>query len=641
MDFSTLLPQDNISSGFDNIADLLFVSPTTMERYLDAARKISRIAVGDPGMAPVLTKFSVPGGIAQRGHVEGMPLGTRGGVRIVHNFPLDAEYEFRVSAGGGGLRLSGSPGSAPARIDVTLNGQPVDVADPRKFRIRVPAGPQVVTVAMVDQARTAGVDDLFALNAARSDNVEGLTIQGPLDATGPGDTPSRREILVCRPDDAAAELPCARRILTRLASAAFRVEQAADSPVVQQLLQFHQAGSRTGGFEIGIQQALARLLVDPRFLYRIESDRPDMAPGALYRISDEELASRLSFFLWSSIPDARLRQLAQRGQLHDGQTLEQEVRRMLADPRASALTTNFAGQWLHLRELARAQPIDDGFDDSLREAMIRETSMLFASLLHEKRSVIELLDADYTFLNERLARHYGIEGVRGSYMRRVALPRTSPRRGLLGQGSVLTITSAGNRTSPVVRGAWVMQTLLGAPVPQPPPGVEADLKEGEVDSRPMSVRERLEKHRSNPTCASCHQVMDPIGFAMENFDLIGRWRDEEGGMPVNARDTLVDGTQVNGVDDLRRALLSHSDEFVTSVSERLLQYALGRRLEYYDQPAVRRIVEESRGDRHTLTSLVLAVVRSAPFQMRVQQPAAVPDVRQASIPLAAPAPPSR
>ncbi|MEO8308900.1 MAG: DUF1592 domain-containing protein [Pseudomonadota bacterium] len=620
VEVTTLLPADDAAEGFDNMADVLGVSPTLIQSYVSAAMKISRAAVGDPRMAPVLAKFSAPGGASQRGHIEGLPLGTRGGIRVVHNFPLDAEYEFRVSAGGG-FRFAGPAGGPPPRIDVTLNGQPVTVADPRKFRIRVPAGPQTVTIAMVDQLRSDGVDDLYGLSPPRRDDVDGLTIQGPLDATGPGDTPSRRAIFICRPQNSSEELPCARKILAHLASAAFRVDIAGDSPVMQKMMEFYAAG-RDGGFEAGIQQALARVLVDPRFLYRIEPDRPDVAPGVEYRITDNELASRLSFFLWSSIPDARLRQLAQRSQLHQPQVLDQEVRRMLADPRASALTTNFAGQWLHLRELDNAQPLDRGFDDSLREAMASETRMLFASFLHENRSVVDLLDCDYTFLNERLARHYGIEGVRGTYMRRVSLPKDSPRRGLLGQASILTVTSAGNRTSPVMRGAWVMQTLLGAPVPQPPPGVEADLKEVVDSPRPLSVRERLEKHRSNPSCAACHQIMDPIGYSMENFDLIGRWRDTDGGMPINTHDQMGDGTPLSGVGDLRRVLLSHSDDFVTSISERLLQYALGRRLEYYDQPAVRRIVADSRSEHQTLASLVLGVVRSAPFQMRVQQPAA-------------------
>jgi hypothetical protein len=640
IDVSTLLPADDAAEGFDNMADVLGVSPTLIQSYVSAAMKISRAAVGDPQMTPVLEKFSGPGGAAQQGHVEGMPLGTRGGLRIAYNFPLDAEYEFRITAGGG-FRFAGPAGSSSSRVDVTLNGQPVKFANPSKFLLRVPAGPQVVTIAMVDQVHAEGVDELYALTPPRRDDVDGVTIQGPLNATGPGDTPSRRAILICRPENAAAELPCARRILSHLASAAFRAEQSETSPAVDQLLQFYQAGSRAGGFEVGIQQALARILVDPRFLYRVETEHPELQAGALYRVKDEELASRLSFFLWSSIPDAELRKLAQAGKLHEPKTLERQVRRMLADPRSQALVENFGGQWLHLRELANAQPIDRAFDESLRDAMVQETQMLFGSLLQDNRSVTELLDADYTFLNERLARHYGIEGVRGSYMRRVALPETSPRRGLLGHGSILTVTSAGNRTSPVMRGAWVMQTLLGAPVPQPPPGVEADLKEDPDAARPMSVRERLEHHRANPTCASCHRIMDPIGFSLENFDLIGRWRDEDSGVPVNARDEMGDGTPLNGVADLRRALLTHTDEFVTSVSERLLQYALGRRLEYYDQPAVRRIVEQAAKDRYALPALVQAVVRSAPFQMRAQPATPVPDIRQAATLPPAAATPSR
>lgn len=630
VDVSMLLPADDAAEGFDNMADVLGVSPTLIQSYVAAAMKVSRSAVGDPHMAPVIAKFASQNGAAQRGHVEGLPLGTRGGLRIDYNFPLDAEYEFRVATGGG-FRLGAPAGGIPPRVDVTLNGAPVPVDDPRKFRIRVPAGPQRITVAMVDQAHGEGVDDLYALTPPRRDDVEGVTIQGPLNATGAGDTPSRREIFVCRPANTADEIACARRILARLASAAYRAEQAVDGPAVEQLLQFFRSGRAAGDFDTGIQQALARILVDPRFLYRMEADHAQLRAGTLFQVSDTELASRLSFFIWSSIPDARLRELAQRGALHEPATLQHEVQRMLADPRADALTTNFAGQWLRLRELANAQPLDRDFDDGLRDAMQRETQMLFGSLLRENRSVTDLLDADYTFLNERLATHYGIQGVRGSYMRRVALDKSSPRRGLLGQGSLLTLTSAGNRTSPVMRGVWVMETLLGAHVPQPPPGVEADLKEAAAGAPPVSVRVRLEQHRANPTCASCHQAMDPLGFALENFDRVGRWRDEDGGEPVNARDQLADGTKVNGVADLRRVLLSHSDEFVTSFSERLLQYALGRRLEYYDQPAVRRVVEESRAQRYTLAALVLAVVRSVPFQMR-EQPAPVdaPAMRQAA-----------
>ncbi len=425
IDATTLLPADDSADGFDNMADVLGVSPTLIQSYISAAMKISRAAVGDPQMTSVLTKFTAPGGASQSGYVEGAPLGTRGGMRVVFNFPLDATYEFRVSSGGG-FRIGGSASGPPPRIDVTLDGAPVAVPDPRKFRIQVAAGPHTVTVAMVDQVHGAGVDELYARATPARSDVSGFTIEGPFDATGPGNTPSRRAIFICKPADQAAEDPCAQRILVNLASAAFRVDMSADSPAVRQLMETYAAGRRAGGFEVGVQQAIARILVDPRFLYRVETDRPDLAAGTMYRISDQELASRLSFFLWSSIPDARLRQLAESGQLHEPGTLRREVQRMLADPRAAALTDNFAGQWLRLRELDKAEPLDRGFDDSLKEAFSQETRLLFSSVLREDRSVVELLDADYTFLNQRLAKHYGISGVRGSFMRRVACRPTRP-----------------------------------------------------------------------------------------------------------------------------------------------------------------------------------------------------------------------
>jgi hypothetical protein len=617
LDVSTLLPADDAAEGFDNIADVLGVSPTLIQSYVSAAMKISRLAVGDPSMAPVLVKYMAPGGAAQRDHIEGLPLGTRGGVRFTHNFPLDAEYEFRVAAGSG-FRFAGPDGGPPPKIDVTLNGAPVQVEDPRKFRLRVKAGPQTLTVALIEQRRSDGVDELYAKSQPRRDDVESITIQGPIEATGAGDTPSRRAVFVCQPEGSDAESPCARRILTRLASRAFRRPLASSDPAVDRLMQFYEDGHRQGGFETGIQHGLARILADPRFLYRMESEPADTAPGSVYRISDLDLASRLSFFIWSSIPDDELLEVASAGKLSDARVLEREVRRMLADPRSKALVENFAGQWLHLRELRNAEPLDRDFDDNLRQSFRQETELLFSSIVNENRSIVDLLDTDHTFLNERLARHYGIPGVRGSYMRRVELPEDSPRRGLLGQGSILTVTSVGNRTSPVIRGAWVLENLLGAPAPRPPPGVEADLKEDADASKPTSVRERLERHRANPTCASCHQIMDPIGFSLENFDLIGRWRDTDGGMPVNSKDRLVDGTPVNGVNDLRHALLARSDAFVTSASEKLLTYALGRRLEHFDQPAVREIVRDARDDDYRFASLVLGVVNSVPFQMKVK-----------------------
>ena len=619
IDVSTLLPADDSAEGFDNMADVLGVSPTLIQAQVSAAMKISRAVTGDLGMAPELVRYDAPTGAAQLEYQEGMPLGTRGGVRFTHVFPLDAEYEFRVS-GGGNFRFTGTDAGPAPKLDVTINGEPLVVPDPRRFRLRVKAGPQIVTVAFVEQRRSRGVDDLYSRSVARPDSVQNVTIQGPFAATDRGDTPSRRAIFICRPGSPAEEIGCARRILAHLSGRAFRQPIVAKDPAVDVLLPFYEAGHREGGFEVGIQQALARILVDPRFLYRIEADRTDVAEGQAYRVSDIELASRLSFFLWSSIPDEPLLALATRGELSKPRVLEREVRRMLADPRAQALVENFAGQWLRLRELGNAQPEDRAFDDALRLAFQKETQMLFASVVSGDRSIVDLLDADYTFLNERLAKHYGIAGVRGTYMRQVALPADSPRRGLLGQGSILTVTSVGNRTSPVIRGAWVLEGLLGAHVPQPPPGVEADLKET-PGVAPKSVRERLEMHRAAPSCAACHRVMDPIGFAMENFDLVGRWRDTDGGSPVNASDTLVDGTRVNGVSDLRRALLSRSDAFVTGASEKLLTYALGRRLEYYDQPAVRRIVEGAARDNNRFAALVLGVVNSVPFQMKSRRPA--------------------
>jgi len=621
VDVSTLLPADDAAEGFDNIADVLGVSPTFIQSYVSAAMKISRWAVGDRSMAPTLVKYAAPAGLSQQAHIEGLPLGTRGGMRFTHNFPLDAEYEFRVSAGSG-FRFAGPAGGPPPKLDITLNGEPVTVSDPRKFRLRVKAGPQTVTVALVEQRHSAGVDELYARAQPRRDDFENIVINGPFEATGAGDTPSRRAIFVCHPGGAQDETPCARRILTNLAGRAFRRPMPPTDPSLDTLMKFYDAGRRAGDFDTGIQQALARLLADPQFLYRAEAEPPGLAEGASYRISDIELASRLSFFLWSSIPDEALIEAASSGRLSEPKTLERQVRRMLADPRSRALVENFAGQWLHLRELENAQPLDRDFDENLREAFQQETQMLFANIVREDRSLLELLDASYTYVNERLARHYGIPNVLGSYMRRIELPPDSPRRGLLGQGSVLTVTSVGNRTSPVMRGAWVMENLLGAPPPRPPPGVEADLKEEVNATKPSSVRERLERHRENPTCASCHQIMDPIGFAMENFDLIGRWRDVDGTTPVDSTGTLVDGTTLTGVRDLRSALLARSEAFVTSASEKLLTYALGRRIEHYDQPAIRKIVRDAKRDDYRFSTLVLGVVNSVPFQMRVKRSSA-------------------
>jgi hypothetical protein len=620
------LPADVAVGGFDNIAAALDVSPTLLEGYAQAAMQIGRRAVGDLSMGHSEVRYAATGGAAQRHHIEGLPLGTRGGIAVEHTFPLDAEYEFTVNAflpaagwenPTGALVYCNGPS-----VDVAFNGAPVKLDERRRFRLRVPAGPQRVTAALVDERRCAGVNELYLGEVELGGAITGLTIDGPYAAAGPGDTPSRRAIFACRPATASDELPCAETLLTRLATRAYRQPVAADGSEVRRLVDFYALGRKEGGdFEVGIQYALSRLLVDPHFLYRFESEPKELAVGAVYRINDLELASRLSFFLWSSIPDDELLTAAAANRLHDPTVLAAQVDRMLADPRSQRFVENFAGQWLKLRELTDFPSQDPDLDADLRAAFRRETEMFFADVLRERRSVLTLLDADYAYLNDRLAAHYGIEGVRDSYMRRVPLPADSPRRGLLGQGSLLTTTSAPNRTSPVVRGQWVMQSLLGAAVPSPPPGAAADLsKEASAVTKLVgnTVRERLEMHRANPTCATCHAMMDPIGLALENFDLVGRWRDEEDGHAINARSEMTDGTPLASPADLRRALQSRGDAFVTALTERLMTYALGRELEYYDAPIVRAAIRTARLQGTTLPALIQAIVASDSFQKRVK-----------------------
>lgn len=608
VDVASLLPADHTSHGFDNMGDALGVSPALIEGYLSAAMKVSRLAIGDRAMQASRVEYRAPGGLRQSAHIDGLPLGTRGGLLIEHTFPLDGEYEFRVTAGGFTPLGVINPNPDP-RVDVTLNGARVAVKDPRSFRLRVKAGTQKVGVALLDEHRSAGVDDVFSVHPVRG-GVQSVAITGPFDAEGPGDTASRRRIFVCHPATAAEEPACAQRIVRTFATRAFRRPISDADPELQTLLGFYEQGRKEGSFETGIQRALARTLIDPRFVFRFES-------GEGQRVSDLELASRLSFFIWSSIPDDDLLQVASEGRL--GGELEKQVRRMLADERADALVRNFAAQWLHLRELDSARPDTDEFDHNLRQGFERETQMLVRSVLREDRSVVDLLDADYTFVDERLARHYGIAGVRGSHMRRVKLSEDDPRRGLLGKGSILTVTSVANRTSPVVRGTWVMETLLGAPVPVPPAGVETNLDANGEVAQPASLRERLEQHRKDPVCASCHKIMDPIGLALENFDLTGKWRDRDGGEPIDASAQMVDGTVLNGPASLRAALLSRSDAFLFAFTEKLLTYALGRGLEAQDMPTVRAIVREAASDHYRLSALILAITRSAPFQTRSTQ----------------------
>jgi mono/diheme cytochrome c family protein len=607
VDPATLLPLDDSSEGFDNIATALGVSPSLVEAYISTAMKISRRALGDPTTPRSQATYAAPQKLAQDHHLEGLPLGTRGGLRIEHDFPLDAEYEIRVR---GGFRLPKG-----THVDVTLDGTPLTVESPARFRIPVSAGPHTLTAALVDAWRPAGVDGVYA-QFETPGNVQSIEIDGPLDPAGVGDTPSRRRILICAPASAAEERPCAEQIVTKLATRAFR------RPVSREdlagLMEFYETGRKAGGFEAGVQQALSRVLVDPRFLYRFERDPATVEPGTVYEVGDFELASRLSFFLWSSIPDDELLEVAAAGRLHEPDTLLAETRRMLADPKADALVENFAGQWLLLRELESVTPNADGFDANLRQAMLRETKLFFRAVMREDMSVVRLLDADFTFVNERLASHYGLPGVHGSYFRRVELPADNPRRGLLGQASILTLTSVTSRTSPVIRGRWVLQTLLGTPAPTPPPNVNTTLEGDDGPAATVSVRERLEAHRKNPTCAACHAIMDPIGFTLENFDLIGAWRDTDGGQPIDTHATLTDGTVVDGPATLRAALLDRSDVFVKTATERLLTYALGRRLEYYDMPTVRAIVRDARAEDYRFSALVLGIVQSRPFRTKVK-----------------------
>ncbi len=641
VDVSDLLPADDTSYGFDNIAGVLGVSPTLMERYLAAARKIARLAVGSPVPSPIAETFRVPSDQGQDGHVAGLPFGTRGGMVVDFNFPEDAEYVISVVPDGP-LFIE------PHALELTLDGERLEVftvgralepgqrrsqyaeADAREVRVRVSAGPHRVGAAFLrktaaEQERTRKLYKRpFTGEGSGADSryqpyLERLTIAGPFESRGGRplvDTPSRARIFTCEPgSDAASAAACAADILETLARRAFR--RPVTGGDVDRLLDFYERGAATGGFDGGIELALRRLLVSPEFLFRIVSDPPDLPPGTAYALSDLELASRLSFFLWSSIPDDELLDAAIAGELRDPAGLEAQTRRMLADPRAEALVTNFAGQWLSLRNAAAVRPDEDLFPDfgeDLRQGFRRETEMLFDAILREDRSVVELLSADYTFLNERLAVHYGIPNVRGSHFRRVVLDDPG-RGGLLGHGSILTVTSHANRTSPVVRGKWVLENILGTPPPPPPADVPA--LEATTTGRTLTMREAMEQHRANPVCASCHRVMDPLGLALEPFDAIGRWRTpNETKVPMDLTGVMPDGTVFDGPAGLKAALLAHPERFVTTVTEKLLTYAVGRGVEHYDAPAVRAITRAAADDGYRLTTLILGVVNSPPFRMR-------------------------
>ena len=652
IDASSLLPADDASYGFDNIGSVLRFSPVLMERYASAAERISRIAAGSRSIPPTAETFRVPSDLDQDEHIEGLPFGTRGGTVIRYTFPLDAEYVIKVRLARN-YTDSLSAFAEVHQIEVCIDGQRVQMftigqklpddqqarakilrqadqdADAHfEARIAMKAGPHDVEAAFIkkddallESSREPFLRPTFGAggDTRLQPYIGSVTVSGPFNVTGPGDTPSRRRIFTCRPATSSDENACAEQIIGGMARRAYR--RPVNKTDLDVLLGFYRQGTQDGGFDSGIEFALRRLLVSPSFLFRIERDPPGVAPNTPYRISDLELASRLSFFLWSSIPDYELLDLAVRGRLKDPAVLQQQVRRMLADSRSDALVSNFTGQWLYLRNLAAVQPDSElfpDFDYSLRDAYRRETELFFRSVLREHRSVLELLTAKYTFLNERLAKHYAIPGVYGSQFRKVDLS-DGIHGGLLGQGSILTVTSYSNRTSPVVRGKWVLENLLGSPPPPPPPNVPS-LKENSEGEKALSVRERLEQHRANPACASCHKIMDPLGFALENFDAIGAWRTQsEGGTAIDSTGVLSDGTRLDGPASLKQALLSHPDAFVATVTTKLLTYALGRGLEYYDQPAVRQIAREAAQDKSSLYAIILGIVRSVPFQMRRSQ----------------------
>jgi len=681
VDVSDLLPTDDSSFGFDNIGSVLGVSPALLERYLSTAGKISRLAVGDPKTDPIVDTYRVRADVTQNEHLEGLPLGSRGGVLIHHNFPLEGDYVIKVKLLKSTVDLLWGNNAQDELMDVALNGvrvatlaiNPAKKADPKpaltgkvkqdgfdpsaatklsmsqpkdnvEARVHAKAGPQTVEVSFVQRSYGPTQDLLEPFERSTIDpsdpkglpHVLSVAISGPFNAEGAGETPSRERIFVCHPASARDELPCAKKIISTLAHRAYR--RPVTDTDMETLLGFYQQGRNKGSFENGIEMALHRILSDPQFIYRFERDPANVPPDTMYHISDIELASRLSFFLWSSIPDDELLNLAARGKLKDPVVLEHQVRRMLADPRADALVTNFADQWLYLRNLRGVAPDLEAFpnfDDNLRQAFKRETELFFGSMIQGDRDVLNLLNADYTFVNERLAKHYGIPNVYGSQFRRISLPEDSPRRGLLGQGSILTVTSIATRTSPVQRGKFLLEEVIGTP-PNPPPANVPPLKENKAGAKALSVRQLMEAHRKYEPCASCHKQLDPLGFALDNFNAVGAWRTvSESGDPIDASGVLSDGTKINGPASLREALLSRPNVFVGTLTEKLMTYALGRGLEYYDMPSVRAVVHRAEKNNYKFSSLILGIVNSVPFEMRRSQPGesaaaanAVADIRR-------------
>ena len=653
VDPSTLLPPDDSAYGFDNVGDVLGMSPVLLERFMEAANKVGALAVGDPDIGTASETFRIRQDASQDTHIEGLPVGTVGGIRAQVTLPLDAEYQiavkmFRTNLGvmrgleyeheieytvdGARVHTFAMGGEADFKANLVNMTKAGDAIDERgRLTLKLTAGPHVITAAFIARSEAPNPTRLQPFIRSSTDtrdtsghpHFDTLTVTGPFHPTGSGDTPSRRRIFTCRPAKGAQEDPCARRIIARLARLAYHGDLT--DVDLQRLFSFYEAGRRDGGFERGIQKALQRLLASPKFCFHIEADPAGLPPATVYRLGDRELAARLSFFLWSSIPDTELLDLAARNGLHTPAVLEQQVRRMLADPKAGALTTDFAEQWLYLRNLKNMQPNSEefpDFDDNLRQAFQREAELFFASIVHEDRNVLDLMTADYTFLNERLAEHYGIPGIYGSQFRRVTLTDEA-RFGLLGKGAVLMVTSHTDRTSPVVRGKWVLDNLLSAPVPPMPNNVPPLNEDPNRGGRVLTMRERMEEHRKNPGCAACHRIMDPIGLSMENFDAVGAWRTRDGdsvtapGAPIDAEGQLLDGTKVDGVVTLRKALVRQPELFVQTVVEKLMIYALGRGLQPYDMPAVRAIVRETAKQDHRFSSIVMGIVTSTPFQKRI------------------------
>ena len=659
VDAKALLLPDEADEGFDNVAASLALSPSHLERYLTAARDISRLAVGDLslGIAPDSKTYRVPKLLEQDVRIgDDQPFGSRGGVAVRHNFPLDGQYVFKVR-----LRRQvydyiigmGHPQRLDIRVDgrrvkrftvggdgpgtpgpLTWNGEIVGdtewelymhAADEAlEVRAPVTAGEHLVSASFVDSPwEPEGITQPLQVDFGRGSDeqydgyaaVDALTIHGPYEPTGVSETATRRTIFTCRPKTPAEEAPCAKSIITRLAERAYRRPVGAID--IEPLLQFYERGRTARGFDGGIQSAIERMLVSFNFLFRVESDPPQAHPGTAYRLSDLDLASRLSFFLWSSVPDDELRELAARGRLRDPDVLDQQVRRMLRDPRSRALIDSFASQWLGIRKASSHLPdpnIFPEFDENLREAFLRETSLFLEDQLRADRRIIDLITADYTFVNERLADHYGLRGIYGERFRKVTFD-DGVRGGLLGQGSVLMVTSYPDRTTPVLRGVWLLENLLGMPPPPPPPNIP-DLEPTSEDGRPRSIREQMEVHRQNPACSVCHVRMDPLGFAMEHFDAIGRWRTRSEGQPIDASSTLPDGTQLDGVTGVRQMVVAHHENYVHAFVSKLLTYALGRHVDYRDQPAIRQIVREASAQDYRWSAIILGIVNSTPFTMR-------------------------